>query len=105
MYAVIESGGKQYRVSKGDVIEVELLPTTGKQTEKVQFDRVLMLGDGDDVQVGDPVVEGASVKATLVDRVRGPKVKVFKFKRRKGYRRTQGHRQNYLRVQIDSIQA
>lgn len=105
MYAVIESGGKQYRVSKGDVIDVELLPTTDKQTEKVQFDRVLMLGDGDDVKVGDPVVEGASVKATLVDRVRGPKVKVFKFKRRKGYRRTQGHRQNYLRVHIDSIQA
>ena len=105
MYAVIESGGKQYRVAQGDVIDVELLPTTGKESEKVEFDRVLMVGDGDDVKVGNPVVEGASVKATLVDRVRGPKVKVFKFKRRKGYRRTQGHRQNYLRVQIDSIQA
>ncbi len=103
MYAVIESGGKQYRVAQGDVIDVELLPTTGKESEKVEFDRVLMVGDGDDVKVGNPVVEGASVKATLVDRVRGPKIKVFKFKRRKGYRRTQGHRQNYLRVQIDSI--
>ena len=105
MYAVIESGGKQYRVAKGDVIDVELTPTTGKKTEKVQFDRVLMVGDGDDVKVGTPTVDGASVQATLVERVRGRKVKVFKFKRRKGYRRTQGHRQNYLRVQIDSIQA
>lgn len=104
MYAVIQTGGKQYRVSKGDVIDVELALTTGKKTEKVEFDRVLMIGDGDDVKVGDPVVDGATVKATLVDRVRGPKVKVFKFKRRKGYRRTQGHRQNYLRVHIDSIQ-
>lgn len=103
MYAVIQTGGKQYRVSKGDVIDVELAPTTGKKTEKVDFDRVLMIGDDGDVKVGDPLVEGASVKGTLVDRVRGPKVKVFKFKRRKGYRRAQGHRQNYLRVQIDSI--
>lgn len=105
MYAVIETGGKQYRVAKGDVIDIELALTTGKKTEKLVFDRVLMLGDGDEVKVGSPVVEGASVKGTLLDRVRGPKVKVFKFKRRKGYRRTQGHRQNYLRVQIDSIQS
>ena len=105
MYAVIETGGKQYRVAKGDVIDVEFALTTGKKTEKVEFDRVLMLGDGDQVKVGSPAIEGASVKGTLLDRVRGPKVKVFKFKRRKGYRRHQGHRQNYLRVQIDSIQS
>jgi len=105
MYAVIETGGKQYRVTKGDVLDIELTQTTGKKTEKVQFDRVLLLSDGDSTKVGNPVVEGASVKGTLVDRVRGPKVKVFKHKRRKGYRRTQGHRQNLMRVQIDSIKA
>ncbi len=105
MYAVIETGGKQYRVTKGDVLDIELTQTTGKKTEKVQFDRVLMITDGDSTTVGTPVVEGASVAGTLVDRVRAPKVKVFKKKRRKGYRRTQGHRQNLLRVQIDSITA
>ncbi len=104
MHAVIETGGKQYRVAKGDVIDIELTQTTGKKTEKVQFDRVLLLSDGDSTKVGNPVVEGASVKGTLLDRVRGPKIRVFKHKRRKGYRRTAGHRQNLMRVQIDSIQ-
>lgn len=103
MYAVIETGGKQYRVEEGDVVDVELsaLP---EGDDEVSFDRVLMVG-GDEVEVGQPVVSGASVRASLVGRVRGPKIRVFKKKRRKGYRRTQGHRQNLARVRIDAIEA
>jgi large subunit ribosomal protein L21 len=102
MYAVIETGGKQYRVQQGDVIDVERQAEVGDDGA-VQFDRVLMVGGEDDVQLGTPTVEGAVVKASLVDEVRGPKVRVFKMKRRKGYRRTRGHRQNLLRVRIDDI--
>lgn len=103
MYAVIETGGKQYRVEQGDVIDVELAETAGSE-DKVTFDRVLMIGGGDGVRVGAPVVAGASVSGVRLDEVRGPKIKVFKKKRRKGYRRLQGHRQNLLRVRIDAIE-
>lgn len=103
MYAVIETGGKQYRVHEGDVIDVE----RGLDVDDdgaVEFDRVLMVGgDGDDVSVGTPTVDGAVVRASLVDEIRARKVRVFKFKRRKGYRRTRGHRQNLLRLRIDEI--
>ena len=102
MYAVIETGGKQYRVQKGDVIDVELTETDG---EKVEFDRVLMLGGDDGIQVGDPTVSGATVSGVLEAEVRGSKIRVFKRKRRKGYRRTAGHRQDYLRVRIEEIKA
>jgi large subunit ribosomal protein L21 len=105
MYAVIETGGKQFRVEPGDVIDVELTPVSGKKTQKVMFDRVLLVGDDKGVKVGTPVVDGAEVSGLLVDRVRGPKIRVFKMKRRKGYRRTQGHRQDLLRVKIDNIKA
>lgn len=105
MYAVIETGGKQYRVEPGDVIDVELTPVSGKKVQKVKFDRVLLVGDDKDVKVGTPVVSGAEVTGVLVDEVRGPKVRVFKMKRRKGYRRTRGHRQDLLRVKIDDIKA
>lgn len=104
MYAVIETGGKQYRVREGDVIDIELSGATTKVDGKVSFDRVLMVA-GDDVTVGAPVVSGASVSGSLVDHVRGPKIKVFKKKRRKGYKRTQGHRQDLMRVRIDAIKA
>ncbi len=100
MYAVIETGGKQYRVNPGDTIDIE---TRDVDDGKVTFDRVLMVKDGDAVQVGQPLVDGASVSATLVDEVRAPKILVFKMKRRKGYRRLRGHRQSQLRVRIDSI--
>lgn len=102
MYAVIETGGKQYRVETGDVIDVErsVEPDDGR----VRFERVLMVSDGDDVTVGSPLVEGAEVRATLVDEVRGPKIKVFKKKRRKGYKVTRGHRQELFRVKIDAIE-
>ena len=106
MYAVIETGGKQYRVEPGDVIDIERLAEAAQQDQgsKIQFDRVLMVGGEGDVKLGQPVVEGASVSGSLVSPVRGPKIRVFKMKRRKGYRRTRGHRQNLLRVRIDNIE-
>jgi len=103
MFAVIETGGKQYRVKPGDVIDVERDAAT--DSEKITFDRVLMVGEESDVKVGSPTVEGASVSGELLGEVRGDKVLVFKFKRRKGYRRKTGHRQDLLRVRIDDIKA
>jgi len=103
MYAIIEAGSKQYRVRRGDLIDVELQPAEGRKVRHVTFDRVLMVVGEGGTKVGTPVIPGARVAGILVDEVRGPKVKVFKRKRRKGYRRTNGHRQNYLRVRIQSI--
>ncbi len=102
MYAIIEDGGKQYRVQKDDTLYVELrdLPTTAK---KIEFDRVLMLGDGAKCKIGTPYVAGAKVTAGLVGRAKGPKLEIVKFRRRKGYKLHKGHRQNYLKVTIDSI--
>ena len=105
MYAVIETGGKQYRVSQGDVIEVELAPVSGKAKKTVRFDRVLMVSGDKGVRVGDPLVGGAKVTAELVEEVRAPKILVFKKKRRKGYKRLRGHRQDLLRVRIQKIEA
>ena len=105
MYAVIETGGKQYRVVKGDVIEIERTELGGKAKTAVQFDRVLMVSGKKGVQVGDPVVGGAKVTGKLLDEVRGPRVMVFKKKRRKGYKRLRGHRQELMRVEIEEIQA
>ena len=98
MYAVIKTGGKQYRVSPGDTLVVEKL--AGDAGAEIAFDQVLMLGEGADVTVGAPLVDGASVKATLVETRKGEKVKIFKKIRRQGYRRTKGHRQieSVLRV-------
>jgi large subunit ribosomal protein L21 len=103
MFAVIETGGKQYRVEKGDVLDVELLPVAAEQGSKVEFDRVLMVfGDGG-TRVGNPVIPGARVEATLVDAVRTPKVRIVKHKKRKGYHRRGAHRQDLLRVRVESI--
>lgn len=101
MYAVIETGGKQYRVNEGDVIKVEKLPE--EVGAKVSFGRVLLVGEGEKVQVGAPVVSGASVTGKVVEQDRGRKIVVFKMKRRKNYRRKQGHRQDYTGVLIDKI--
>lgn len=101
MYAVIETGGKQYRVNQGDIIKVEKL--TADVGEKVDFDRVLLVGEGSDVKVGSPIVDGASVSGTVLEHDRGKKIIVFKMKRRKNYRRKQGHRQDYTGVLIDKI--
>lgn len=103
MYAIIETGGKQYRVQTGDVIDVELLPAED-DSKDVVFDRVLMVGGDDEVKIGHPVVEGAQVLGVRLGDIRGPKVTVFKSKRRKGYRRKNGHRQDLLRVRIQDIQ-
>ena len=101
MYAVIETGGKQYRVEPGDVIDVERV--SGNEGE-VRFDRVLMVTGDNGAQFGNPVVEGALVKASLVGEVRGPKIRVFKKKKRTTYRKSRGHRQYLVRVRIDGIE-
>jgi large subunit ribosomal protein L21 len=103
MYAVIETGGKQYRVTKGDVLDVELLPTAAEAGAKVSFDRVLMIFGEGGTRVGNPVIPGARVEGELVAATRGPKVRIFKHKRRKGFRRRAGHRQDYHRVRVDEI--
>ena len=103
MYAVIKTGGKQYRVKPGDMLVVEKLP--GDAGAEVSFDQVLMLGEGEDVMVGAPLVEGALVKATLVETRKGDKIKIFKKIRRQGYRRTGGHRQTETVLRVTSIAA
>lgn len=102
MYAVIETGGKQYRVQAGDVIEVERVASG--DDGGVRFERVLLIGGDGGVEMGNPVVAGAVVSASAVSEAHGPKIRVFKKKRRKGYRRTTGHRQHLLRLRIDDIQ-
>lgn len=102
-YAVIETGGKQYRVKAGDVIEIERL--AGEAGQKVTLDRVLAVSNGSDLTVGTPAVAGASVTAEIVGQIRGEKVVNFKKKRRKGYHRKIGHRQELTRVRVDAITA
>ncbi len=103
MYAVIETGGKQYRVTPGDVIDVELTDTDEGDEKKIKFDRVLLVSGDAGVKIGSPLVAGALVNASLVSAVRGPKIRVFKMKKRKQYRRTRGHRQDLQRIRIDEI--
>ena len=103
MYAVVATGGKQYKVQEGEILRVEKLD--GEIGSEVAFDQVLMLSDGEKVQIGQPVVEGAQVKAHIVEQGRAKKIIVFKYKRRKRYRRKHGHRQPYTTVKIDAIQA
>lgn len=101
MYAVISTGGKQYRLAPGQVVDVERLPA--EAGEQVVFDRVLLVRDGEQIQVGSPLVEGAAVRATVVQQYKDDKVVVFKFKRRKMYRRKNGHRQLLTQVRVDEI--
>jgi large subunit ribosomal protein L21 len=103
MYAVVATGGKQYRVQEGDVLRVEKL--NGAVGDEVAFDQVLLLGTGEDVRIGQPVLEGAVVKGKIVQQGKSKKILVFKYKRRKRYRRKQGHRQPYTAVKIDAIEA
>lgn len=103
MYAVIETGGKQYRVSEGEVVRVELLPD--EVGSEVSIDAVSLVASDDDVHVGAPHVAGALVRARVVDVGRGPKVIAFKKKRRKGYRRKIGHRQSFTALRIEQITA
>jgi large subunit ribosomal protein L21 len=102
MYAIIKTGGKQYRVQSGAQLRVEALPADVGAA--VSFDQVLLVGEGDAVKVGAPYVAGAAVKATVVSHGRGDKVRIFKMRRRKHYQKTQGHRQSYTEVRIDGIE-
>jgi large subunit ribosomal protein L21 len=101
MYAVIKSGGKQYRVESGAKLRVERL--AADVGAAVSFDEVLLVGDGDGVKLGAPLVSGAQVKATVLAQGRGDKVRIFKLRRRKHYQKTQGHRQSFTEVRIDDI--
>ncbi|RLC73295.1 MAG: 50S ribosomal protein L21 [Chloroflexi bacterium] len=101
MYAIIESGGKQYRVSPGQKLELDLLP--GKEGEEIELDRVLFIGNEDKVLVGQPFIEGAKVRATILEHGRGEKIIVFKYKPKVRYRRKKGYRLSYTRVLIEEI--
>jgi large subunit ribosomal protein L21 len=103
MYAVIRTGGKQYKVAAGGKLKVETLPA--EVGSEIELNDVLMIADGDDIKIGAPVLAGASVKATVLSHGRGEKVMIFKMRRRKHYRKTQGHRQNYTEIRIDGISA
>ncbi len=100
-YAIILTGGKQYRVTVGDEVFIEKLE--GEAEDEIIFDQVLAVHDGDSLTTGQPLVEGATVKAELVKQGRGKKIHVFKYKPKKGYRRKQGHRQPYTKVRISEI--
>ena len=101
MYAIIKSGGKQYRVKSGEQLRVEAL--AAEVGAAVSFEEVLLVGDGDGVKVGAPFVSGAKVKATVVSHGRGKKLRIFKLRRRKHYQKSQGHRQSYTELRIDDI--
>ena len=103
MHAIIETGGKQYKVTEGDTLFIEKLEAEAGQA--ITFDKVLAILDGDKATFGAPVVEGASVAATVVKNGKGKKVRIFKYNPTKGYRKRQGHRQPYTKVQIGAIQA
>ena len=103
MYAVIKTGGKQYRVAQNDVIEIERL--AGDAGGTVEFTEVLMVGEGESVQFGKPLIAGAKVTAELVEQTRGPKLIAFKKRRRKNSRRKKGHRQDLTKVRITAIAA
>ena len=101
MYAVIETGGKQYKVSQGDVIYIEKLDV--EAGAEVSFDKVLLIGEGSDVKVGAPLVDGVSVAAKVIKNDKAKKVVVYKYKPKKGYHKKQGHRQPYTKVEITKI--
>ena len=101
MHAIIETGGKQYKVAEGDTLFIEKLPVEANDT--VKFDKVLAVLDGENTKFGTPVVEGAKVDATVVKNGKGKKIRIFKYTPKKGYRKRQGHRQPYTKVEITAI--
>jgi len=103
MYAIIRSGGKQYRAEVGSTVDVDRLPN--EVGSELEIDDVLLVVRGEDLQIGQPRVEGARVRATVVEQFRGKKIIVYKYRQRTNYRRKQGHRQYYTRLRIDDIQA
>ena len=103
MYAIVDSGGKQYKVREGEILRVEKL--TGEVGDSVSFDKILMFSDGDQVNIGTPLLEDVTVNGHIVEQGKAKKIIVFKYKRRKRYRRKQGHRQQFTAVKVDSIKA
>ena len=103
MYAVIKTGGKQYRVAAGEKLKIEQIPA--EVGAEITLDQILMLGEGETVKIGAPLVSGATVKATVLSQGRHDKVKIFKMRRRKHYQKHQGHRQNFTEIRIDGISA
>ena len=103
MYAVIKTGGKQYRVVAGEKLKIEQIPAD--VGAEISIDQVLMVGEGESVQIGAPLVTGALVKATVLSQGRHDKVTIFKMRRRKHYQKHQGHRQNFTEIRIDGISA
>ncbi|MBB1592517.1 MULTISPECIES: 50S ribosomal protein L21 [Achromobacter] len=103
MYAVVKTGGKQYRVAAGEKLKIEQIPADIGQ--EITLDQVLSVGEGDQLKVGTPLVPGAVVKATVLAQGRHDKVKIFKMRRRKHYQKRQGHRQNYTEIRIEAITA
>jgi len=103
MYAVVSTGGKQYRVEEGDVVRVEKI--SGDVGSSITFDKILIISDGDKVSIGAPTLEKAMVQGHILEQGKAKKIIVFKYKRRKRYRRKQGHRQTYTAVKIDSIKS
>lgn len=101
MYAIIQSGGKQYQAEPGKVLKLELLP--GEVGDSLSLDQVLMVADGDQVEVGRPVLENVAIQGRIVEQGRHPKITIFKHKRRKDYRKKQGHRQPYTAVLVETI--
>ena len=103
MHAIIETGGKQYRVTEGDTLFIEKLPVDAG--DAIVFDKVLAVMDGDNATIGVPAVEGATVEASVVKNGKGKKIMIFKYNAKKGYRKRQGHRQPYTKVEIGKIKA
>ena len=103
MYAVVNTGGKQYKVQKGETLRIEKIP--GEVGSAVTFDKVLMVADGENIRVGQPVLENVAVQAQIVEQDKAKKILVFKYKRRKRYRRKNGHRQPFTAIRIDGIEA
>jgi large subunit ribosomal protein L21 len=103
VYAIVESGGRQYRAEEGHTFSVEKLPY--EVGDSIELKDVLLLADGDKVKVGKPKVKGASVKATVIEQYRGEKILVFRYRSKQGFRRRKGHRQDYTRLRIDEIVA
>jgi large subunit ribosomal protein L21 len=103
MYAVIKTGGKQYRVVAGEKLKIEQIPAD--VGAEITLDQILMVGEGESVQIGTPLLTGAAVKATVLSQGRHDKVTIFKMRRRKHYQKHQGHRQNYTEIRIDGISA
>jgi large subunit ribosomal protein L21 len=103
MYAIVKTGGKQYKIHEGDIIRIEKID--GNIGNPISFDQVLMFSDGENTSIGQPILDNVTVKGHIVEQGKGNKIIVFKYKRRKRYRRKQGHRQQFTAIKIDQIEA